>query len=578
MKFCKHCGGEISDNAKFCKHCGQDLTNGSQPNKEVPEGNEEQKEKDSYIPDSEKQTNQETPQHNGQSAIENVQEVNEKQGGLGQKPVQQPEQPDQPNQSLEQPAQQSNQPAQSNQSKSGGLGASKKTTGQPSGKKLSKKSKILMAVAGAVIVLLIVTYQVGASMTSKEKMVEKFEEAITKKDAETVADLLKADSKKIKINKKSVEGFINYYSENPSEFAYTMDHLKGQVKQFDKNSKLAKASDDGYTYALNLVEDGKKFLIYDNYSIQVSPVYFEVSTNYKHTDIMLNGEVIATSDKDDFKKEVGPFLPGTYKFTAKYKGEFVELTAEAESTNFDPNYSDNVELYIEGDDVTFYLPYDMELDNVKLYINGEDTGVNIVEESTFGPVLADGSMTASFEAKFPWGTMKTEDIPIESSSLDVEFKTSDELKETMKDTIIKFNQEYLAATTTADKKKLTTVTADLATNIVDDAKNAKEADQYYKGKFIGVDFDTDSFKLTNFGDGWTAKVDTVTIFEEDTWYGDDKPKLEKVSEEYGYELVYDKDSEQWKVNNIGWAGSMKADKMVEYREKAPKVFTSAWLK
>ncbi|MEN1967374.1 hypothetical protein WMZ97_04765 [Lentibacillus sp. N15] len=563
MKFCKHCGGEIADHARFCKHCGQEVTGGHQSQEETSVNNQaDQTDKgnDGYIEtESPQQSNGNSSADSGQSGTDSAQDKGAS------------DQPSAP----KQPSDLSSPPKQ------GGIGTTKKTTTAQPMKKMSKKSKIFIGIGALVVVLLIVAYQVGASMTSKDKMVEKFEDAVTKKDAATVAELLQSDSKKIKINKDSVAGFIDYYSENPSEFDYIVEHLKDQVKEYDKNADKAKANSEENKdmYALNLTEDGKKFAIYKNYTIQVSPVYFKVSTNFKDTDILLNDKVIATSDSDDFTKEVGPFLPGSYKFTAKYKGDYVELTADAESTNFDPGYADDVDLYIEADEVSFGTAYMDGLDEVTLFINGEDTGVNIMKEDTFGPVLVDGSMTASFEGKFPWGTMKTEEKPIDSYYMNAEFTASDDLKETLKDTIIKFNQEFLAATTTASKKKLTTATDKVVKDVVDDAKFAKESDQYYKGKFIGVDFYQDSYDITNYGDGWVVKVDTVTIYEEANWYKDDKkPKLKKNEEDYGYELVYDKDKEKWKVSYIGYAGSMDENKMDEHREKDPKTYTSAWLK
>ncbi|WP_099159832.1 zinc ribbon domain-containing protein [Virgibacillus ndiopensis] len=543
MKFCKHCGGEISASAKFCKHCGQDLTGESnQKDTEDKDKVEEFVEKVNHQSDEPTDTNETPVTENGLSDDKDS----------ANKPV-----------------------VQSKKSEQGGLVSSKKSSGQPS--KLSKKSKILMAVAGALIVLLFIAYQVGASMTSKEKILEKFEEAMVKKDSKTVADLL-ATSKNIEINNSTVKGFINYYAENPSEMDYLMDHLKSQAKEYETNPKAAEASDDSsLSYAVNLIKDGKTF-VYDNFDIQVSPVYFNVYTNYKDTEIKLNGEVIATANKEDFTKEVGPFLPGTYTFTATYKNDYVELTAEAESTNFDPGYTDDVDLFIEGEEVTFGLPYNEGFDSVKLFINGKDSGIDILKKDTVGPILTDGSMTASFEAEFPWGTMKTEEVPIDSYYVEAKFVANDEVKQSLQDTIVQFNKELLAAITTADEKKFTVATEDVTTDIIDDAKYDKENDYYYKGKFIGVDFNSESFTINNYGEGWVAKVDTVTYFEEDSWYGDEKPKLEEVNDDIGYELIYDTKQKKWKVNYLGWGGSMDDAEIIEYREKEAKEVTSAWFK
>ncbi|WP_188454186.1 zinc ribbon domain-containing protein [Virgibacillus oceani] len=539
MKFCKHCGGEISANAKFCKHCGQDLSGESTNN-------------------SEDQTDK------VEEFVEKVNHQNDKKLD----PLIESEQSDDIGFD--------NNPVQSKNPVQGGLAASKKSGhGQPS--KLSKKSKIMMTIAGALIVLLFAAYQVGASMTSKDKIIEKFEEAMIKKDSKTVADLLAA-SKKIEINNNTVTGFINYYSENPSEMDYMMEHLKNQAKEYETNPKAAEAAGEStYSYAVNLVKDGKTF-VYDNFDIQVSPVYFNVYTNYNDTEISLNGEVIATSDKEDFTKEVGPFLPGTYTFTATYKNDYVELTAEEESTNFDPGYTDDVDLFIDGEEVTFGLPYNDGLDSVKLFINGNDSGIDILKQDAVGPILADGSMTASFEADFPWGTMKTEEVPIDSYYVEAKFTASDEVKQAIQDTIVQYNKELLAAITTADEKKFTIATEEVVTDIIDDAKYDKENEYYYKGKFIGVDFNSESFVISNYGEGWVAGVDTKTYYEEDSWYGDEEPKLEEATDDVGYELIYDEKQEKWKVNYVGWGGSMDDAEIIEYREKEPKEVTSAWFK
>src|SRR5699024_5331355 len=115
-------------------------------------------------------------------------------------------------------------------------------------------------------------------------------------------------------------------------------------------------------YAINLDKDGKTFFLYDNYVVQVSPVYFEVYTNYADTEIKMDGNVVVTSDADEYTEEIGPFLPGEYTFTASYKSNFVDLSKEVEAEQFNSDEPESVELFIEGEQVEINAPYDGVLD------------------------------------------------------------------------------------------------------------------------------------------------------------------------------------------------------------------------
>src|SRR5699024_7964202 len=335
-------------------------------------------------------------------------------------------------------------------------------------------------------------YMVGSSLLSPQKTVAKFEDAIHDGDAKTVANMLVNDDDDLTIDESSLQGFMDYFNAYHDELESLIDHLNKQGK------------DDGESsggYALNLIKDGKAFVIYDHYVIQVSPVYFEVYTNYADTEIMMEDDIITTSDTDDYMKEVGPFLPGKYTFVANYKSDFVDLTTEVEAEQFDPDYSESVDLYIEGEEVEVNAPYEGMLNEVKMYINGEDTGVNVLQNNIIGPVVSDGSMTASFEGEFPWGTITTGEIPLDSNYIDVIFHANDDLNSTIQDIIVQFNKEYIEVYTSADPSKFTVAGDILVEDVVEQAEYEKENDILYQGKFIGVDFYEDSFTLDHYDDG-----------------------------------------------------------------------------
>src|SRR5699024_9827508 len=155
MKFCRNCGEELAKEAKFCKHCGFDLTN-----KDQTKNNDPKREKEDHKEIYTKSTTSE---------------------------------------------------------KSGSTTTTKDLTEKAQSIHLSKKSKLLIAIAGALIIFLLIGFKVGQSMTSYEKKIEKFETAIIDGDAKKLAGLLTTENKNLTINADSVGGIITHYQEYPSE-------------------------------------------------------------------------------------------------------------------------------------------------------------------------------------------------------------------------------------------------------------------------------------------------------------------------------------------------------------------------
>lgn len=468
------------------------------------------------------------------------------------------------------------QPQQSfsNESDSVSTGAvNKKPSEPPKQKKMSKKMKVIISSAAALVIILAASYIVGGKLLSPKKTVEKFETAMDDDDAEAVADMISSNDNDLKIDTDSVQGFIDYYNDHSSEKDDLIDHL---TKQGDDDGE------SGDEHAVNLVKDGKTFVVYDDYAIEVSPVYFEVYTNFADTEISMDDEVIATSDADDYTKELGPFLPGKYTFTADYKSELAELSTEVESEQLDPESTGDVELYIEGNEVEVYAPYEDVLDSVNMYIDGEDTGVDVSGDDIIGPVELDGSMTASFEAEFPWGPLMTEEMPIDSEYMEVFFQADDDLRSTIQDTIVQYNQEYLDVYTSADESNFNVAGEEVIEDIVEQAENEKDNESFYQYKLKGIDFYEDSFTLDNHENEWYLSVDTIVTMDENLDYDpdeddeDDDSNFEEIEEDFGYELQYDEDDEEWVVTYVGWAGDMDEDMMSEYEEEDPDIYTTEW--
>src|SRR5699024_8515165 len=175
--------------------------------------------------------------------------------------------------------------------------------------KKSSKGLIFGLIAVAVMfVLLIGTYFVGQSKTSVSKFLNDFETAIEENDVEMLSSMLTVDHEELEPTNESLEAFIQLYQSKPSELTSLMNHLKSQAH-------TEYVSTVGI-HPVDLKKDGKKYLFFDNYQLSITPVYLKVATNYKDTEFIINGEVIATADSDNFSEDVGPFIPGEYTVEA----------------------------------------------------------------------------------------------------------------------------------------------------------------------------------------------------------------------------------------------------------------------
>src|SRR5699024_1005018 len=218
---------------------------------------------------------------------------------------------------------------------------------------------------------------------------------------------------------------IKYFHASPKKVKKLIQHLNDQIEQDDYGV------DDDYLVNIEKVDD--------KFALIVSPVYFQVKTNYKDLVITMDGKEIAESDRDDYSEELGPFLPGWYEFEAINKTEYVTLKQTFDQKpSLKANDSLLVTLYVDIPTVSFFS-LNAGLEEYKLFLNGKDTGEIMKKDNhRFGQLPIDGSITAYLEGDFPWGTMKSEEIDVEkadNSSIPI---TADmELEQKLQDIIIK---------------------------------------------------------------------------------------------------------------------------------------------
>ncbi|WHY64765.1 zinc ribbon domain-containing protein [Neobacillus sp. SuZ13] len=254
-------------------------------------------------------------------------------------------------------------------------------------KQASRSKKLTLTIGSILAALLLGGYYLGSTLTSKQKVIQKFDEALKEKDASMLVGIVDTTDPNIKISAENVFPFISYIEENSQNPTF---------------SALEKA---GF---VNIHPSGKKWLLFDNYKINIKSFYPVISTNYDGTEIYINKKRVGKINRGE-GKTFGPYLIGEYKLKALYKGKYATLDKEEV---IDPKSINSKEI-----EVKFTLPENnlsiySDEDDAFLFVNGKNTNQRIGEIDQFGPVVFDGSITIHAETEINGNVIKSNETTL----------------------------------------------------------------------------------------------------------------------------------------------------------------------
>jgi len=416
-------------------------------------------------------------------------------------------------------------------------------------KPLTKKQKIVFGSIAGLVLIFLISFFMLQKLTGLDYTLEKFETALNDKDVKTLKSMIESSDSRAKLEEKHIEDFIAYLDENPSIQEEVMSYLKSAAKSLENGKK---STEDGYF--LQLKKDGKSFLFFDDYQIQIRPYYVNIYTNYEGAKILLDGKEIGEANEADFYKQFGPYIPGKYKFEAVLDEKYGKLKTEQEVNLYDSFGSNEVEvdLALYGD----YIDIETGFADSEVFINGESVG--ITDEYGYleiGPISLDGSFKLHAEKTFPWGKGKSDEVIIEDDYY-YELMISplnEESEKNIATTLKDFEVQLVEAYRSMDVSKITTGAEELKVVVGENITQAKES----KTKYVGVGITEVSINL-----------DSIEIVEDDGYYayalgvitevgalvpgdvsGDQLKEYENHVETYALEfyLTYDEASKKWLV-------------------------------
>ncbi|MGY3836264.1 zinc ribbon domain-containing protein [Bacillus atrophaeus] len=439
--------------------------------------------------------------------------------------------------------------------------ASTAETRQAPRKPIPKKTIILWSSIAAACVILFAAYKTGAYLNSKDRLVDKFEQAVNNEDKDQIASLLTPVNDKLKLTKNNVKPFLAYLKDHPDK----------------KNELFASLRDETAQKEIVYAEkDGKSLLVFDHYDLKIAPVYFEVTSNYKNTDLYVNKEDAGSVKKADQAQTLGPYIPGEYTVSAKLKNDVVDLVKKEEIQAVGDN-SFRVDISLEADDVTFSLADDIKDGKGELLINGKSIHKDPFKSVTYGPLLTDGSMTAAVEAEFPWGKTKTAGVPIDSKEMELTLIPDQDTQETIMNTIVKTTKQYSKALSDGNTAQMTEASASWKAEVKDNVDSMKNTDSYLKDKYLETDFDLDTFALSQKNDGtWQAAVTGKELHQSANYSDYTKPEMSDESPSYEYLLSYDKKQKKWTFEEAESTFDSAGTNIKKIKNDNAETYTSAW--
>ncbi|MDW4508229.1 zinc ribbon domain-containing protein [Priestia megaterium] len=288
--------------------------------------------------------------------------------------------------------------------------------GRDSVKPSNKKTKVItISVIAAAAILGGTYYGIDKTMMAPKAVSEKFIASVKGNDVNEVKKYVNDGQIQLEANDEQTKSFITYLHEN-------RDVMKSISEGLAADSRALEAgvsSEDPSSYA-KLEQDGKKWGIFDHYTVQVNPVYAKVQSTEDATAVYIDGKKAGTVSSDSSKK-IGPFLPGTHTVKGEVQNDYgkVESEQEIEAAN-----GEDVNVEFDWSDHAVYLSSDY--DDATLFVNGKDTKTEIGDIDYLGPLPMDGSVKVYAKRKFDSGEKKTEEVSIKKGIEDIALNFDEE--------------------------------------------------------------------------------------------------------------------------------------------------------
>ncbi|MCA0172853.1 zinc ribbon domain-containing protein [Bacillus sp. RAR_GA_16] len=420
-----------------------------------------------------------------------------------------------------------------------------------------KKSRgvLWVGIVGGILLVLIGSFLTLKWITSPERAVERFKDALLKEDYEAIGKFI-PDTNPLLSQEAELASFVSLLKEHPDQRRLLIQDLERQARSLSDHM-LIKPNENLFLQ-MTVMEDGKAFFLFKDYVITSSPIYVEVGTQFNKTSLFINKEESGTIGEDG--KKIGPFLPGSYQFETVLENEGYTMRGEAEVELAPSEETVQVDLPVNG---AFVMP-DSNYEDARLFINGKDTGIAIGDAGEIGPYPTDGSVVMHAEKKFEAGVVKSPSVHFEGEApffsidyrepavIEKEVADQPEVVQHQDETkliisaVNTYLNDWIHAYENLETDYFSNLTPELQSYFEERFQSVRENNAAFTGEVVEAAFDLDSFLIDS--SGKKAEIDVlVTMDSANHEQGETNVQTEVTSNGFHYKLV--KSNGKWLIDS-----------------------------
>ncbi|KMK78241.1 zinc ribbon domain-containing protein [Alkalihalobacillus pseudalcaliphilus] len=419
-------------------------------------------------------------------------------------------------------------------------------------------TKMITLVTICVLILATATtfYIIGSTSIDPEQTVTDFKNAVLNEDVDLVTQLLDPTVADWTFSNADAQALINYLNAHENDRDYVFDALETQASAYADGNRNAAVSasilNDGQG-SIGMSQEGKKWLLFDDYRIKITPLYLNITVNEDEAQLTINGREEVDSTTADEKIEFGPVSPGTYDIEAFIEGRYVDAIENVTVNLFQVgSFEQDIKIEFDLETVIVSAPYD----ETKVYINEQETDYTVGPEGTdIGRLPLDGTAKIVLEREFPWYTMTSDDIDVDSESINFNgfIAMPDEEMEKVMEMLNENWHQMLEAIATGNVDDMEYASDDLKERTRKQYETFANANNVYNYTFLEAKYVQETLQQPKYNDH-TNRYELPVRVE----YQFDEPDSNLYAifrdgdlNRTPYEVLtyYDEENEQWLVEN-----------------------------
>lgn len=425
-----------------------------------------------------------------------------------------------------------------------------------------KKRKKVLFLTGIPVILIaglaITFFIVGKMKSDPQNIIDQFSESVENEDEESLSKLLTTNEDDLSIDDENSGILLDFLSENNSDYDTLIEDLENQAASLKEDED---GSESAYA-TVQLKKDGKTWVFFDDYKLDVTPAYIDIQSENEDTDVYINEKKLTTTPEDDvFEEQFGPLMPGTYTVKGEFETPYLstEETEDVDLFNMEDKTKEQ-EISLNTGKITIISSF---ADEATLHINGEETDIEVGHgKQTIGPFPLDEPIDLKLVNEMPWGTIESDTITYQEDDTQVSFENASTIDDDEEEKIFEMVNDVFETYTEALSEKDETlleehVTENFQDELQDEVKDVDEDNPDYEGELVKTQYRSDWYSDPEHDeDEEVYKFELSVALTRHETDGDDLGDVSDLDKEdhslykRHVTILFDEEDDEWKVDSV----------------------------